>query len=122
MSKNLKPPKNSSILEREEYIRNKYIRKNYLQPYHDNQTYTQEQFNKMLYENVETSDCKKTLHLLMLGADPNYSEKRFAVADHAQRHQQIKQMKLILANGGRNVFLLFNSIFLCMARLISNER
>jgi hypothetical protein len=55
----------------------------------------------MLYENVETSDCGKTLHLIMLGADPNFSQKMFSVADHAKRHQQIKQMKIILANGGK---------------------
>ena len=54
----------------------------------------------MLYENVETPDCQKTLHLLILGADANYSEKMFPVADHAKRYQQTKQMKLILANGG----------------------
>ncbi|CAF4841160.1 unnamed protein product, partial [Rotaria socialis] len=45
----------------------------------------------MLYENVETADYKITLHLIMLGADTNYSEKNFATADQAQRHQQIKQ-------------------------------
>jgi hypothetical protein len=56
----------------------------------------------MLYENVETADYKKTLYLIILGANPNYSEKMFAVADHAERHQQTKQMKIILANGGRN--------------------
>jgi hypothetical protein len=55
----------------------------------------------MLYENVETSDCLKTLHLIMLGANPNYSQKMFAVADHAKRHHQTKQMKIILANGGK---------------------
>jgi len=60
----------------------------------------------MLYENVETSDCGKTLHLIMLGADPNYSQKMFAVADHAKRHQQIKQMKIILANGGKLIKIL----------------
>lgn len=55
----------------------------------------------MLYENVETTDCGKTLHLILLGANPNYSQKMFSVADHAKRHQQIKQMKIILANGGK---------------------
>jgi hypothetical protein len=58
----------------------------------------------MLYENVETSDCKKTLHLIILGANVNYSEKRFAVADHAERHQQIQQLKILLVNGGRMIF------------------
>jgi hypothetical protein len=29
----------------------------------------------------------------------------FAVADHAKRHQQIKQMKIILANGGKYLSL-----------------
>ena len=63
----------------------------------------------MLYENVETSNCGKTLHLIMLGANPNYSQKMFAVADHAKRHQQIKQMKIILANGGKIiVYMLIN--------------
>jgi hypothetical protein len=93
-----KPNDNSSELEREEYIRKKYIEKSFT---HLNHNYTQEQLNKFLYENVETSHYKKTLHLIILGANPNYSEKMFAVADHAKRHQQIKQMKIILANGGR---------------------
>jgi len=98
LSKNSKPNDNSSELEREEYIRKKYIEKIYLQ---FNQNYTQDELNKKLYENVETSNYKKTLQLIILGANPNYSEKMFAVADHAKRHQQIKQMKIILANGGK---------------------
>jgi hypothetical protein len=75
----------------------------YLQPLQINNknNFTQDQLNEMLYENVETSDCGKTLHLIMLGANTNYSHKMFAVADHAKRHQQIKQMKIILANGGK---------------------
>ena len=104
----LKPTSNSSHVEREQYIRKKYVDKLYLQPLFLNKTnkcLSQEQLNQMLYENVETSDCGKTLHLLMLGANPNYSQKMFAVADHAKRHQQVKQMKLVLANGGnRRVF------------------
>ena len=99
-SKLPKPNSNSSTLEREKYIRKKYIEKFFLRPYQFNLTYTQSQLDKMLYENVETSDYKKTLHLIMLGANVNYMEKMFAVADHAKRHQQIKQMKIILANGG----------------------
>jgi hypothetical protein len=89
--------------EREQYIRKKYLDKLYLQPLQINNktTFTQEQLNEMLYENVETPDCGKTLHLIMLGANPNYSQKMFAVADHAKRHQQIKQMRIILANGGK---------------------
>ncbi|CAF4855100.1 unnamed protein product, partial [Rotaria socialis] len=72
----------------------------YLQPLQFNRiNLTQEQLDALLYENVETLDCGKTLHLLMLGANPNFSQKMFAVADHAKRHQQIRQMKLILANG-----------------------
>ncbi len=101
----LKPNYSSTEIEREQYIRKKYLDKIYLQPLQINQknTFTQEQLNEMLYENVETSDCGKTLHLIMLGANPNYSQKMFAVADHAKRHQQIKQMKIILANGGKGI-------------------
>ncbi|CAF3565081.1 unnamed protein product [Rotaria sordida] len=111
-SKNSKPNINSTEFERKQYIRKKYIEKIYLQPYQSNHyTYTQDQLNKMLYENVETTDYKKTLHLIMLGADPNYSEKNFAIADHAQRHQQIKQMKIILANGGIAEFDLMRTKF-----------
>ncbi len=97
LSKSHKPNEQSSEFEREQYIRKKYLEKAYLQS-HEN--YTQEELNHMLYENVETSDYSKTLYLIVLGANPNYSEKMFAVADHAKRHQQIKQMKIILANGG----------------------
>ncbi|CAF2731513.1 unnamed protein product [Rotaria sp. Silwood2] len=98
----LKPNYTSTQIEREQYIRKKYLDKLYLQPLEINNknTFTQEQLNEMLYENVETSDCGKTVHLIMLGANPNYSQKMFAVADHAKRHQQIRQMKIILANGG----------------------
>jgi hypothetical protein len=98
-SKISKPNDNSSESERVEYIRKKYIEKIYLR---SNHVYNQDELNKMLYENVETADYKKTLYLIILGANPNYSEKMFAVADHAERHQQTKQMKIILANGGRN--------------------
>ncbi|CAF1367503.1 unnamed protein product [Adineta steineri] len=99
-----KPNDNSSEFEREQYIRKKYIEKIYLRSNQSNYYYTQYDLNKMLYENVETTDCGKTLHLIMLGADPNYSEKMFPVADHAKRHQQIKQLKIILANGGQSEF------------------
>ncbi|CAF4528712.1 unnamed protein product, partial [Rotaria socialis] len=96
----LKPTYTSTQLEREQYIRKKYLDKMYLQPLQFNRiNLTQEQLDVLLYENVETLDCGKTLHLLMLGANPNFSQKMFAVADHAKRHQQIRQMKLILANG-----------------------
>jgi len=98
-SKLSKPNDNSSESERVEYIKKKYIEKIYLR---SNHVYNQDELNKMLYENVETTDYKKTLYLIILGANPNYSEKMFAVADHAERHQQTKQMKIILANGGRN--------------------
>ncbi len=98
-SKLSKPNDNSSESERVEYIKKKYIEKIYLR---SNHVYNQDELNKMLYENVETADYKKTLYLIILGANPNYSEKMFAVADHAERHQQTKQMKIILANGGRN--------------------
>jgi hypothetical protein len=101
-SKLSKPNDNSSESERVEYIRKKYIEKIYLR---SNHVYNQDELNKMLYENVETADYKKTLYLIILGANPNYSEKMFAVADHAERHQQTKQMKIILANGGRNFSL-----------------
>jgi hypothetical protein len=106
LSKNDKPNADSSEFEREEYIRNKYLEKLYLRSHQLKNPYTQEQLNKMLYENVETSNYKKTLHLIMLGANPNYSEKMFAVADHAKRYQQIKQMKIILANGGTSLLLI----------------
>ena len=101
----LKPSYTSTQYEREQYIRKKYLNKIYLQPLQINNknTLTQEQLNELLYENVETSDIGKTLHLIMLGADANYSQKMFAVADHAKRHQQIKQMKIILANGGKYI-------------------
>lgn len=101
-----KPNAQSSDHEREEYIRKKYLEKLYLQ---EHENYTVEQLNQMLYENVETSNYVKTLYLLVLGANPNYSEKMFAVADHAKRHQQIKQMKIILANGGLSEFELIKS-------------
>ncbi|CAF3289073.1 unnamed protein product [Rotaria socialis] len=101
----LKPTYTSTQLEREQYIRKKYLDKMYLQPLQFNRiNLTQEQLDVLLYENVETLDCGKTLHLLMLGANPNFSQKMFAVADHAKRHQQIRQMKLILANGGLSEF------------------
>jgi hypothetical protein len=100
-----KPTYSSSQLEREQYIRKKYIDKIYLQAWTNSKTtghqLTQDELDQMLYENVETSDCGKTLHFIMLGANPNYSQKMFAVADHAKRHQQTPQMKLILANGGK---------------------
>ncbi|CAF5204648.1 unnamed protein product, partial [Rotaria magnacalcarata] len=96
----LKPTYASTQIEREQYIRKKYLDKMYIQPLQFNKkNLTQEQLDVLLYENVETSDCGKTLHLLMLGANPNFSQKMFAAADHAKRHQQIRQMKLILANG-----------------------
>lgn len=104
-SKKSKPTPNSSETERQEYIRKKYIEKEYLRPYRskDQHTWSKDELNKLLYENIETADYKKTIHLIILGADPNYSEKNFAVADHAQRHQQTKQMKIILANGGKHL-------------------
>ena len=95
-----KPNAQSSDIEREEYIRQKYLDKVYLQ---EHEIYTPDELNRMLYENVETSDYLKTVSLLILGANPNYSEKMFAIADHAKRHQQIKQMKIILVNGGTNI-------------------
>ena len=97
-----KPNGRSSDVEREEYIRKKYVEKIYLQ---EHENYSIDQLNQMLYENVETSNYLKTLYLLVLGANPNYSEKMFAVADHAKRHQQIKQMKIILVNGGTYIRL-----------------
>ncbi len=117
-SESLKPNDTSSELEREEYIRKKYIEKIYLRPYQPNYNYTQDQLNKMLYENVETSDCKKTLHLIILGANVNYSEKMFAIADHAKRHQQIQQMKIILVNGGRT----FSHSYLIKREISHNRR
>lgn len=98
----LKPNETSTKIEREQYIRKKYLDKAYLQPLqiHNKTTFTQDELNEILYESVETSDCGKTLHLIILGANTNFSQKMFAVADHAKRHQQFKQMKLILANGG----------------------
>lgn len=112
----LKPNYNSTSFEREQYIRKKYIEKLYLQPIQINNKIidTQDQLNEMLYDNVETSDCGKTLHLIMLGANPNYSQKMFAVADHAKRHQQIKQMKIILANGGKILSLFIVFFFLLL--------
>lgn len=102
----LKPNSTSTKVEREQYIKKKYVDKAFLQPLciNNKTNFTQDQLNEILYENVETSDCGKTLHLLMLGANPNYSQKMFAVADHAKRHQQSQQMKLILANGGMTIF------------------
>ncbi len=99
----LKPNYMSTQDEREQYIRKKYIEKLHVQPLEINNksNFTKEQLNEILYENVETSDCMKTLHLIILGANPNYSQKMFAVADHAKRHQQTKQMKIILTNGGK---------------------
>ena len=75
----LKPNYMSTQDEREQYIRKKYIERIHLQPFEINNksTFTQEQLNQMLYENVETFDCLKTLHLIMLGANPNYSQKMF---------------------------------------------
>ncbi len=102
LSKSIKPNEHSTEFEREQYIRKKYLEKVYRQT---QENYTQEELNQMLYENVETSDYTKTLYLIVLGANPNYSEKMFAVADHAKRHQQIKQMKIILANGGKYLSL-----------------
>lgn len=102
-----KPNGQSSDIEREEYIRQKYLDKIYLQ---EHEMYTSDELNRMLYENVETSDYLKTLSLLVLGANPNYSEKMFAVADHAKRHQQIKQMKIILANGGMKLPLIIHRL------------
>jgi hypothetical protein len=102
LSKSIKPNEHSTEFEREQYIRKKYLEKVFRQT---QENYTQEELNQMLYENVETSDYTKTLYLIVLGANPNYSEKMFAVADHAKRHQQIKQMKIILANGGKYLSL-----------------
>jgi len=100
-NQNLKPNDQSSDIEREEYIRKKYLERNFLR---EKNHYTQDELNQMLYENVETSDYGKTLYLIILGADPNYSEKMFTVADHAKRYQQIKQMQMVLANGGSFFF------------------
>ncbi|CAF0962222.1 unnamed protein product [Adineta ricciae] len=102
----LKPTCLATQSEREQYIRKKYIDRLYLQPLQINNrnAFTQDELNAMLYENVETPDCGKTVHLIMLGANPNFSQKMFAVADHAKRHQQTKQMKIILANGGLSEF------------------
>lgn len=99
----IKPNYSSNSTEREQYIRQKYIEKLHLQPLEINgrNSFSPQQLNEMLYENVETTDCGKTLHLILLGANPNYSQKMFSVADHAKRHQQIKQMKIILTNGGK---------------------
>jgi len=99
----IKPNSSSTDEQREQYIRKKYLEKIFLEQL-EQQNPTQFELNQMLYESVETTDCIKTLHLLMLGADANYSQKMFAVADHAKRYQQIKQMKLILANGGLSEF------------------
>ena len=99
----LKPSYNSSLNEREQYIRRKYVERAFLQPLPSSKPTskpTQAELDQILYENVETADCGKTLHLIMLGANPNYAQKMFVVADHAKRHQQLKQMKLILSNGG----------------------
>ncbi|UJR28095.1 hypothetical protein I4U23_009350 [Adineta vaga] len=107
----LKPTYIATQIEREQYIRKKYLDKLYLQPLQINNRnkFTQDELNEMLYENVETPDCGKTVHLIMLGANANYSQKMFAVADHAKRHQQLKQMKIILANGGLSEFDLMKS-------------
>lgn len=105
ISKSTKPNSNSSEFERKQYIRKKYIEKAFLKPFDNNHSvYSQDQLNKMLYENVETDNYRNTIHLIMLGADSNYLEKNFPIADHAQRHQQLKQMKIILANGGKKSF------------------
>lgn len=96
----VKPTYQSSQFEREQYITKKYVNREFLsRSQYSNKS--QEELNEILYENVETSNCAKTLHLLMLGANPNYSPKTFTVADHARRHQQWRQMKLIVANGGK---------------------
>ncbi|CAF1123407.1 unnamed protein product [Adineta ricciae] len=100
----VKPTEQSNDLERQQYIRKKYIEKIYLQSYYRHRTLSQDELNRMLYENVETTDYGKTIHLFMLGANANYSDKMFSVADHAKRHQQTKQMKIILANGGFSDF------------------
>lgn len=113
LSDGIKPTYESSLDDREQYIRKKYLEKSFLRPLlhpKSHQPLNQDELNRNLYENVETADWKKTLHLLMLGANPNYSEKMFAVADHAKRHQQFKQMKLILANGGREGSVEFYSL------------
>ena len=99
----VKPTYNSSLNEREQYIKKKYVERLFLQTLPGSKTAnkpTQAELDQILYENVETADCGKTLHLIMLGANPNYAQKMFVVTDHAKRHQQLKQMKLILSNGG----------------------
>jgi hypothetical protein len=95
---NFKPNYYSTQIEREQYIKKKYLEKIHLAKQNN---YSQEQLNQLLYENVETNNYGKTLHLIMLGANTNYSQKMFSIADHAKRYQQIKQMKIILANGGK---------------------
>ena len=62
---------------------------------------TVENLNQTLYENVESNDVESTLTLIIHGADPNYSEKTFSVVDHAKLYQQTKQVKILLANGGK---------------------
>ena len=107
----MKPTEQSNDLERQQYIRKKYIERIYLQSYYRHRTLSEDELNRMLYENVETDDYGKTIHLLMLGANANYSDKMFSVADHAKRHQQTKQMKIILANGGKSVYFVSKAIF-----------
>ncbi|CAF1443614.1 unnamed protein product, partial [Didymodactylos carnosus] len=106
----LKPNEQSSDYEREQYVKEKYINKNYLRPLDDNiNSHHQYDLDRLLYENVETNDYRLTLQLLMHGANPNYFEKMFSVTDHAKRHQQIKQMKLVYANGGQSEYNLMKN-------------
>ena len=97
-AKSIKPKETSSAEDRSVYIEKKYVKKCFV-PW-SNTTLNIEHLNQQLYATVETPDFPTTLRLLIQGADPNYSQKVFPVADQAKRHQQIKQSKLILANGG----------------------
>lgn len=98
----IKPTEKSSFEERSIYIQKKYLEKCFV-PW-SKSTLNVEKLNQQLYQTVQTPDCPTTLRLLIQGADPNYSEKVFPVADHAKRHQQSKQSKLILANGGKQIW------------------
>lgn len=91
----VKPNYRSTEHEREQYIKRKYVNRDFLQQFDHGK------LDECLYENVETSNSGKTLHLLMSGANPNFSQKMFTVFDHAKRHQQWKQMKLVATNGGK---------------------
>lgn len=90
---------NSSEQEREEFIQKKYCEKAFV--FQAKRRVSANDLNRMLFENVETQHCGTTLELIIQGADPKYSEKIFSVVDHAKRYQQMKQVKILLANGGK---------------------